>query len=163
MNIVKIIGEVCDNVGSVNSYIYGSLQEVVVKLSQMSKTQATAAKKYPLIALVTDIRETDSTRPDIDKEPTIESLIICTYTKQSYMADERADNTFVTLEAIYESFMTELKKHKLVNCYDYIPHVKVRRYSWGKSALFTEAGISTDFIDAIEIQNLQLSIFKEIC
>ena len=147
-------------------YMFGDVQEVVTKLSIMSKESTTVKKKYPLIALFTDIPETRGERTDVQSRVVIPTLIIATFTSKNYHANERMEKSIkAKLQPIYDEFMKqiELNEDFLVLSEMLIKHTKINRLSWGQSAIFTVNNLGSDFIDAIEIQNLELMIKRKIC
>ena len=69
------------------------------------------------------------------------------------------------LQPIYDEFLKQIKLNEnFVHPSDLlIRHTKINRLSWGQSAIFTLNNLGSDFIDAIEIQNLELLVKRKIC
>jgi hypothetical protein len=148
------------------NFMFGDVNEVVSQLNQLSMTAETVVKKYPLIALFTDIEEQRGTSEDIQSEMRINTIVIATFTKNVYFARERIEKSFKpVLIPIYLEFLKQIDSGNEFKTYGWrdIQHTKLDRLSWGKSALFTDRGAGTDFIDAIEIRNLNLKLNWKIC
>jgi len=144
-------------------YIYGGVDECILKIHTMSKTPATNEKRFPCLVLFTDIPEVRGDDAGIEMKVTIPSLIICTATLQKWDAEERMQKNFKeVLLPKYRELLQQLEYNTDLATLssDLLQHTKINRMSWGKSALFTENNMGTEFIDAIEIQNLQLSVYK---
>ena len=131
----------------------------------MSKTASTSVNKYPVVALFTDILEDRGIRSDIQSDVTIPALVIATETKQSYQAENRLSKIETILKPVYAELLANICQHSAFTDTEptLIKHTKVNRLSWGKSAIFSDRNLGIDFIDAIELQNLQLSIKWKIC
>lgn len=165
-SVIDVIQAVVDDMTTTRKLLYGSANEVVLKLSIMAKTAATNAKRYPLVALFTDIPERKGEMTGIQSTITIPTILFVHVTKKEYMAEQRKEKVFdLVLQPMYEQFMEALQRSTDVRVMDWrqVPHTKTDRFSWGKSAIFTENNAGTEFIDAIEIQNLQLSIYRKHC
>jgi hypothetical protein len=160
--LVTLIGE-CVPTGV--NYLYGDVNEVIQKLYDMSKTASTSVNKYPVVAMFTDIPDDRGDRPDIQCDVTIPGIIIATETKQSYQAENRLSKIESVLKPIYAELLDNIAKHSAFTDTDatLIIHTKINRLSWGKSAIFSDRNLGIDFIDAIELQNVQLSIKWKIC
>jgi len=143
-------------------FMFGPVDEVIMKLSAMSKTPTTNTKRYPLLVLFTDVAEQRGQDVGTSATITIPSIIIAHVTLQSYTAEQRMEKVFKpVLLPLYEMFLSELEENTTTQVLsrNLIPHTKINRLAWGRTALFTERDAGTDFIDAIEIQNLQLSLY----
>lgn len=169
-HITDLIGEVAkktaEKLGKDIFFTYGSVSELITKLSIMSKYKDSAEKKYPLIALFTDIEEKRGVQVNIQSEVIIQSIIFATFTSKDYHSEERMENSIKSiLHPIYQEFLEQLKRsgYFLIVDSKLIPHTKINRLSWGKSAIFTANNLGTDYIDAIEITNLNLKIKTKIC
>ena len=104
-------------------------------------------------------------------------MLIATITDPKYKADEReAINFQPTLLPLYYQLLDQIREcgHFYINYDRSIPHEFTKRMFWGRNGLFgnttwgkqggyTNVGnIFNDYIDAIEIDNLQLTIKKPI-
>jgi hypothetical protein len=168
--ITDIVGEVVTATATALSnsihYEFGDMNEVVMLLSKMSLYKQSAEKKYPLVAMFTDIPENRGRATHIQSEITIPSIIIATFTSQKYTAKERMEKSIKPiLQPIYDELLKQFKLHQAVDvaAANLIVHQKINRLSWGQSALFQENNAGTDFIDAIEIRNLELKVKTKKC
>ena len=124
--------------------------------------------KYPLIYLVQDFVEKRGQKPGIYAETSLNILIIH-QTDNTYKITDRYANVFKpVLYPIYYSLIDQISHHKQINNFDetLIPHTKIDRSYWGKTSI-NAAGNSAlslnDYVDAIEISNLDLNINYQLC
>ena len=143
-------------------YIWGHPLEVSDQLDQLSKMPTKAAKKYPLIALFTDIQEQHDTKISIKIH-----LIIAVNTLARYTAIERATLNFKpTLYPIFEQLKKSIcRSGYFVEGYsDRLVMTKTDRFRYGKTGIYANSGeIFKDKIDCIEIENLNLTMLKQSC
>ena len=163
--VPEIIGELVQNIRAKydpeNSlapyYMHGHPQEIVNILSQKTHNQTLKFQKYPLIALFQDFDEDiNGSRRDVNL-----NLVICTETKPEFEATERYQQTFgPVLNPLFALFFSELKKFYYLNILpDNITFTKTDRVYWGRQGLYgSDGNIFDDHIDAIEIQNFNLSL-----
>ena len=154
-------------------YMAGHPLEVVNRLVERGKN-GKEFDKYPLIALFMDYPETFGNNVGLMEVKL--HLMICRGTSNSLITDERFEaNFFPILYPIYESFLNKLntfsygrngKPFQTIEV-NQIEHTKIDRPFWGRETfLKNKANAHTDYIDAIEIQNLKLLInlnFKTQC
>ena len=142
-------------------YMFGHPKEIINTLSLKDKNDVQKFNKYPLIALFQDFTET------VGEDQTIRSsaelnLVIVMNTSQDYTAENRYDNTFRTvLYPLYDLLIKHIEQSGWFKDVDpgLVSHDKIDRLYWGRSGLYgNEGNIFNDFIDAIEIQNLQLDM-----
>ena len=129
-------------------------------------------EKYPLIALFHDFKEEKGRQVDEYAGLSLR-LIIANNTSSEFIADQRYENNFKPiLYPIYESFLKQItlaKKNKLMkwfNTYgvESIRHTKTDRLFWGTpTAMTNTSNIFNDYIDCIDIQNLELSVNIKNC
>lgn len=163
-NLVDIIGNVVNEVRKeydpVNSeipyYEHGHPLEIINTLREKTDTDEYKLKKYPLIALFEDF-ETETGTGVFAYTAKLNVLFI-TDTAKEWKATQRYANSFNTiLTPIYSLFIKHLKRQKGV-------HVQHRRIDnnttyhlyWGA----TEGNKMNDHIDAIEIKNLDIKIYR---
>lgn len=147
------------------NYMYGPLPEIVNKLIIYTRHEHVKNPKYPLIALITDVPHRVGESAAYYADVTL-NLIIVTLTRSEYFAEDRTTNVFKpTLNPIYEELKNQICESRYFNIQDdrLIPHTMTPRYNWGRSALFTDNGGGTDFIDGIELSNLVLRIKENNC
>jgi len=160
----KIVTDLNTRLVTEYNFLYGPSSEIVETLKDMSKSASQSAIKYPLIALLTDI-------PEVRGDPAFyaeinASMIIATITRQTYRAAERYSEILVpVLYPIYSEFLNQiiLSRYFKVEDVSLIPHTKTDRLNWGHSQLFNDGQGGVDFIDAIELQNLNLKIKNLNC
>jgi len=160
----KIVQDVNTSLVTSYNFLYGPASEIVEQLKDMSKAPTQSAQKYPLIALFTDIVETHDS-PAYYAQINA-NLIIATITEKNYRAEERYTNIFIpTLQPIYEALLSQIvpSRYFLVDDETLIQHTKIDRLNWGRSQLFNDGQGGVDFIDAIEIQNLNLKVKNLNC
>lgn len=164
--IVDIIGDVVESMRLDNEtpyYLYGHPTEVVNTLAEWTKAPMMKDKKFPIVILFQDFEE-DKGRNMAHNSSVSLNLVICTSTKREYKSADRYENTFKpVLYPLYDLFMQKLATSGYF--FDivegYVPHVKVDRVFWGKDGLYGNTGnMFNDFIDAIEIKNLELTILN---
>jgi hypothetical protein len=145
-------------------FMYGHPLEIVKRLQELSESISYKDAKFPLIALFADFRIQRGERLDMYGTAKL-NLIIANDTKPEYYAEERYSNNFVPiLYPIYTEFMTQLRNHKQFEfkSQDEIKHTLIERLFWGREGLYgNTANEFNDFIDCIEIQNLEITIRKK--
>lgn len=149
-------------------YDYGHPLEIIKTLAQKDKSDSYVFKKYPLVALFQDFKETTSTADGIQGLIEVElHLIIASGTKPDYKAKERYTHNFKPiLNPIYLKLLQGIYKSGkfLVYNSDRVVHNKFDRLYWGNAGLYgNRKNIFNDFLDVIEIRNLRLKTYKNIC
>jgi len=140
-------------------YYYGHLVDITGSLS--IKTRA-VSKKYPAVILPLDIIEEFDGVSSNWANVTF-SIFLVTRTKKEYTAEQRFDNVFKTY--LYPMYV-EFKEAMLASGYfsglkhvDKLPHTKIDRLFWGRSAAFgNEANMLNDYIDAIELKDIKVTV-----
>jgi len=150
--------------GTTLNYIFGHPQEIVNVLKDYANV---GIDRFPAIFLLTDFEEDLGKNLNIYAKVNLE-MLICTYTKENYIASKRLEMTFKPiLYKIYAEFMKQIaKSNKFENHYvDAIEHIKTDRYFLGKQGMYgNEGNLFDNFVDAIEINNLDLDVLpKESC
>lgn len=167
--IINIVREVVERVSG-NFYachqlpvhfVHGNTVYVKEVLDKLTRNQATAELKYPLIALYTPIDE-DRTDPAFYTKAEV-NLAIITGSERELTNEERETETFdPILRPIYRMLMKELKKDKrIAHQYqgDYIPHRYSENYSYGHyGAIDANGEMLSDPIDVINIKSLRLEV-----
>lgn len=143
-------------------YQYGHVKELIQTLQQMDKDAAGRFQKYPCVYLVQDFTEKKGAEVGIYAQTSL-SIILMHSTVQSYKITDRYAKVFKpVLYPIYVSLLKQLSYHDLIMQGDdeAIVHDKTDRSYWGTSA---NKNSLTDFVDAIEINNLSLNISFQNC
>ena len=161
--ITKMFEYIAADVQSVTGiqlhYEHGHPAEIDETLTAWSKTPDNSKVKYPMLALFQDFDEEVTTNKSLMCEVKLE-LIIATMTLPNYNADQRMINTFVPiLYPLYYQFILSLQQSGYFAGYPPYPHTKTDRLFWGKN----KQAAFGDYVDAIHIQNLQLSVKKFNC
>ncbi|MEI7792658.1 MAG: hypothetical protein WCI57_04210 [Candidatus Berkelbacteria bacterium] len=161
----EIVATTATKSGIAVFYQFGSPMEIISNLRAMTGDPTQEERKYPLIALFTDYDEEQGRFPGIESEVSL-NFIIAMLTDSKYSSEERAAINFKpTLYPIFDAFIDSIF---LSGYYEVQNQQKMRRrktdhFSWGKNGLYTiEGNVFEDLIDAIEIQNLQLSVINKI-
>lgn len=153
-----IVADVEEQLNIDISYMWGHPIEVSEILEQLSKMPTKAAKKYPLIALFTDVPEAKG-NARIEAEIKLH-LIIAVNTLQSYSSSQRLEKNFTpTLYPIYDQLLKSIcYSGYFVGCTPGdLEHTKTDRFRYGKTGIYANsAEIFKDKIDCIEIENLKL-------
>lgn len=147
------------------SYQHGHPLEVVQMLSQKDESTTYRSKRFPVIALFHDFKEIMNPRPGVYATVTL-NIIIANETKPEYVADDRYDVNFRPfLYPIYDEFVKQLRRSGYFIIGGNGPsHEKIDRLYWGKTNTYANTdGVSNDYLDCIEINNLKLDVNEKIC
>lgn len=142
-------------------YQYGHYNELIETLSQEDQSQEERFNKYPRVWLRTDFRERRGQQQGIYAEVFL-NIVLMHHSSRVYKSVERKVNVFEpVLYPIYYEFLNQLYKHPLIHVMsdEMVSHDKYDKYYLGN----TQQGKTNDFVDAIEIDNLQLKINFENC
>lgn len=177
INIPGLFSQIAANVDSVLSarddagfsvfYDFGHYQEVLKNLIIQDKA-VTKKKKFPLIWLVMDF--TERYGPSINGYcvlPKID-LLIAMPTKPSLSTSERINQNFTPfLYPIYEELLRQIASSSLFleQSVKELAHEKIDRPYWGMQDVSGNgtANLFNDFIDAIQIRGLQLTVNQARC
>jgi hypothetical protein len=163
--IVDIFQDIVDQINDEITcyYLFGHPQEVVNTLSEWTKDPSKKFERFPLICLFQDFEEVKGVHQAINSKVTL-NMVICMNTLPSYKSSERYTNTFKpVIYPLYDHLIM-----KIEDSYYFagvgsglVPHTKIDRVFWGKNGLYgNTANHFNDYIDAIEIQNLELEILN---
>ncbi len=143
------------------TYMYGPVEEIEANLIEIAKSVGLEGyegpKKYPLIAIFQDFGENINTG-GYYKEVTLPVVLIATASAKDWKADKRYTENFKpTLYPLYELFLQEMGKSTQIigNEPTKFGHTKYDRLYYGKRKL--GASVS-DYVDAIELQNLKFTV-----
>ena len=156
--IQNVVKDVSAKLGRAVYYQYGGFKEVFENLIQL--TNAQSPKTYPLVWLVTDIKEDSGKELDVYSEANL-NILIFNVTKPDYKAPERTEKSFKSiLNPIYEQLIDSIKYSNEIKTEmnGLSKHTHFKHYSWGRDKIEMEKnGVKfSDFIDCIEIQNISL-------
>lgn len=148
------------------NYQNGHKKELFETLIQMGQARSTDALKYPCIYLVQDFSEERNPRTGIYTDTRL-NVILMHHTEAQHKVGDRYQKVFKpVLYPLYYAFMEALAKHPLIlqGAQDDIRHMKTDRVYWGRQAAGgTDRLALSDYLDAIEISNLQLSFYFKTC
>lgn len=147
-------------------YEYGHLKEISNKLMQRDgETKPFSYKKYPLIALITDI-EIKEGDPKIEGVVENLFLVIVNSTKEEYTTAERyANNIIPILYPLYEELTKKIRRSKyFIGVY---PKINLKRKEmpfWGSTSKYGNIkNITNDPLDAIQVRITELKIDSKKC
>lgn len=146
-------------------YDYGHPLEIVETLRQKDEVEEFHKEKYPLIALFQDFEEDRTKDPDIYAGTRL-NIIIANHTSVEYKSKDRYTYNFKPiLYPIYLEFLKQLGDSGYFQIVGTkVPHTKIDRVYWGRQGLYNNSGnVFNDYLDCIEIKNLQLNINSKIC
>lgn len=144
-------------------YQYGHVKELIATLFQYDKSQGLKYTKYPLVYLLMDFAEKRGYEVGFYGVINI-NLILIHQTDPSYKMTDRMNNVFrPVLYPIYYSLLNAIADSPWINENDpqMIKHTKIDRGFWGTEAM--DATVLNDYVDAIDITNMQLTILSNNC
>lgn len=149
-----------DGVSDINFQAGRSIQ-IITALKELDLAPSTKGKKYPLIALTLPIKEERGT--GVYAKITIPRIVIATITKngegtENVMSRYSSDGTFKTiLYPCYNEFFKRLvrSKHIVGTDVDAFPH-----YKMDNPGTQPIGQGSTDFVDTIEITDLEIQLIQ---
>ena len=151
-----------DTITGDNNSVFVMAEHPIVALERLNELKGTILSGRPFILLLLDIHEiVGKSLIDVSCD-----IIIGAVTNRSYSTDERYLNNFSpVLYPIYEAVMERLiNGSKTILQSSYIEHEKWDRVLWGKQGLYgVDANIFDDYIDAIEVNKINLKIKKSNC
>lgn len=157
-----IVAAAGTQIGRTVFYRYGHRDEVVRDLALLDSGKTTKDKKYPLVWLVMDFRETHGKVAQVYAQTTW-SLILAVGTQPNYTEEERRDKSFIpVLLPLYGAILDQISQSTTFRMpvASLIDHDSLLRPYWeneGKKNIFN------DWCDVIEISNLKLAVRQQIC
>lgn len=145
------------------NFIYGHQTEITEQLRVMSKDPEQRKKKFPLFVLYTDISVNHNRYDGYDG--VVLQMAVAHSTERKFTTPERKVKTFDPfLRPLLNYFFQALFQSSVFAIVDEDKDVRVNiieRYFWGKNGLYGNVGnVFEEYIDAIELQNLDLKIHK---
>jgi hypothetical protein len=166
--IPDLVGDVVTNVATAMRqsilYEYGHYAEVERNLIEKDKSPIDKTK-YPFIWLVMDFEEKMGTASGAYAGLSLQ-LIIATGTSNTYGMKERRDKSFLpVLYPIYSELLNQFSRSVVFGMPTFIEHTKIDRPYWGVQGGLGNgtANLFSDFIDAIQIKNLKVSVKRKVC
>lgn len=147
------------------NYIYGNWKEVSLRMQNMAIDSIRKSERFPVVLLIEDITVSrPSTSNGLFGTATNMNVVIATATQKDYSSEQREEKTFAPiLRPIYWELLTQLVKSAAFNVTTErkIGHNYIERKYWGLENHSKNA--MTEFIDAIDITNLDLPINWAYC
>ena len=141
---------------------HGHILEIVSELEKLSKDPDQKAMRFPLVALLRDFPETNGALPGIDSQDNL-NIIIAYRTKPEYSADKRETISFnpvlipIKKDLLYQLEMSGKFMTTGENQQNY---TEIQHYFWGRESIYgAKENIFADWIDCIEIKNLNLKLY----
>lgn len=158
-----IVKQVSERYGNHVSYLFGDWEYISNQLVCWSKSPKTSRLKFPIICLYSPYEE------DRTGEEAVVSLefVLLVNTEKDYTNEEREQISFEkVLRPIYRLFIDAIRcDRRFVSDYrGIVPHRYTENYRYGRVGVLGADGKPfRDFIDAIEIKKLELTIKKMKC
>jgi hypothetical protein len=141
---------------------YGAHDVVEKNLVSLDQSITMKDRKYPLVWLVTPIRENIAVGADYACEIQDVDILICMKSDADISNDSRNTLYFDTmLRPIYEELKRQIDRSYLftVTSHNAIPHeVKEWPYHSGTESVSGKKNLFNDFIDCIQIRRLRLQV-----
>lgn len=145
------------------NYLYGHMLEVSNTIQLWLKDETLKKKRFPLVALIED--KSDMPQGAFNGYGKCRlNVIICMATKQNWTSLEREANTFVPiLRPIYKELMQQIMDDGYFVVYSDadMQHQAYDRKFWGTED--ETKNRLTEYVDAIDIKNLELKYFRTDC
>jgi hypothetical protein len=146
-------------------FMHGHIQEIVQELKKLSEDKESKAMRFPLVALLRDFPETKGQEIGIATEARF-TLLIATRTEPTYNSEKRKAISFIpVLYPIWEAVEKQLLWSPQIQQSGIgLNYTQIDHYFWGKEGIYgSEANIFNDWIDCIEIRDLNLKIKQPNC
>jgi len=148
-------------------YSKSSFDELIETLLQEDKSDAGRLTKYPLIHLIQDVSIERGNDIGVYGSPTL-NIVFIHQTQQAFKTEERDEKVFKpVLWPIYYEFLEQLKWNEWVldtwQVTGEFRHRVIKRAFWGNRQLQGSKNILSDYVDAIEVQNLGVKINYSNC
>lgn len=158
----EIVADTAKIYGNNVSYMFGDWEYISGQLTEWSQSQKTSKLKFPIICLYSPYVENRTSKiPDASLE-----FIIMVDTKKEYLNEEREKVSFAkVLRPVYEAFIKSiLASPDIINEYNgIVHHLYTENYRYGRKGVEADGKPFKDFIDAIEIKNLNVKIKNIKC
>lgn len=157
-----IVRDTSKEYGKNVSYMFGDWEYIAGELTKWSESQKTSKLKFPIICLYSPYME-DRTKKDPEA---LLNFLILVNTSKEYTNEDREKISFEkVLRPIYNLFIKKIGSCSLLknNYNDIIPHQYTENYRYGRKGVEANGVPFKDFIDAIEIKNLSITIKNIKC
>jgi len=141
-------------------YMYGHPLEIVKRLQELSNSVTEKDKKFPLIILFTDITVDKSTSGFYGS--TNLRMLVANITQPEYISEQRTDLNFKpVLHPIKNELIRQISLHPQFTFEGELTYKETDMYFYGSQ--INNKNIFNDYIDAIELKDIQLNIKNKIC
>lgn len=144
--------------------MYGHTIEIVKRLDLKSKDSIEKFEKFPLIWMITDLKESSGDNYNYLYSIDTPRFFIVNSTNKLYTSPQRLTNNFKPiLQPIYENFIEAILDYRIIDTpTNEIEIEKYNRYSWGAESAQGNTGlIFNDWLDAIEFIPKEINVFKK--
>lgn len=136
------------------NYQYGHPAEILETLKQRDESQSLRYRKYPLVALFTDIEETKGVKGVYSNADI--TLMVVHHTRPDYKADERLEKSFKpVIHPIVDALLKGIANspYFLDGDPDLIERIETDRFYLGRQgAAGGEANLANDYLDGTELK-----------
>lgn len=144
------------------SFMFGDWDYIASELTKWNNSPVTSALKFPIICMYSPYEEIRS-----EKNPSVSlDFLILVNTSKDYSNEDRESISFEkVLRPIYDIFIKKtVKSPDLIDKYNgVVPHRYVENYRYGRKGVEANGQKFSDFIDAIEIKDLNITIKNIKC
>lgn len=158
----SIVEKVQARYGSAVTYMYGPIQEIEANLIEAAMSYGLSGgittTSYPLIAIIQDFPEDMGVNSGYYTEVNFPIVLIATLTDKNFKTPTRYETTFKpVLYPLYQLFLEEIARDGRIigNDPNTFEHRKYDRVYYGTQTLGTKV---SDYVDAIELNNLKLTV-----
>lgn len=147
------------------NYQYGSMSEIKAVLEQWDQDSKYKHLRYPAIILILPVTVRRGLQSGWSGRFTC-SIGILYHTQPDLTSAERIDQSFKNiLRPLYENFVQNLLDSGYFAAYDVedIPHQYIEHTTLGKDSFIKLDEVTYDYIDAIEMGNLELTAVNKYC
>lgn len=175
INIPALFGAVAAKVNTVFStrlsdpftvyYDFGRYLEITNRLVEKGKAIVGKNQRYPLIWLVIPFREIYGDSNGYCDLTDVQIIIAMPTEPTSTTPDRIAENYVPRLYPIYEELLKQIRISGFFSeIADEIQHIKIDQPYWdGKENGNSAANMFNDFIDAIQLKNIRLTVNETTC
>lgn len=157
-----IVRDTSKEYGKNVSYMFGDWEYIAGELTKWSESQKTSRLKFPIICLYSPYAED---RTGTHARSVLDFLILVNTLKE-YTNEDREKISFENvLRYIYDIFIKNIGLCPLLekNYNGIVPHQYIENYRYGRKGVEANGVPFKDFIDAIEIKNLSITIKNIKC
>jgi hypothetical protein len=145
-------------------FMHGHPKEIVNVLQSYTNSPAKKNQKYPLVALLRDIKENVNQQQYGLGSKFNCSFLILGLTVPTYRSTDREVKNFkLILHPILSELLLQISLSSDFGCptIEEMNIVKWDRYFWGTQAV--DKNILNDYVDAVEVENISLNLINNIC